>query len=150
MDNAYALYADETRKADDRAFFMKVRDVFRAALNPEVFATIADQMREATQKKLTGSIEGAVTVLQKQNSLSDSERGSILQHLIQGSDLSLYGLSQAVTRTAEDVDSYDRATELEQLGGNLLILPNNAWKQIAEAKPEDAIPTKRGRKAKAA
>ena len=41
----------------------------------------------------------------------------MLRHLIEGGDLSAYGLVNAVTHFAQDVDDYDRATEFEALGG---------------------------------
>lgn len=39
----------------------------------------------------------------------------------------------AVTRTAQDVESYDRATELEELGATVMTLPSAQWKQLASA-----------------
>ena len=41
----------------------------------------------------------------------------------------------AVTRTAEDVASYDRATEIETLGYRLIELPQREWGAISNAKP---------------
>ena len=41
----------------------------------------------------------------------------------------------AVTRTAEDVESYDRASELEALGGAVVDLHARDWQQIATARP---------------
>ncbi len=38
------------------------------------------------------------------------------------------------TRTSQDVESYDRASELEQLGGQILELAPSQWRTIAEAK----------------
>jgi len=33
----------------------------------------------------------------------------------------------------EDVESYDRATDFERMGGQLIELPANDWRRIAEA-----------------
>lgn len=38
-----------------------------------------------------------------------------------------------MTRTAQDVESYDRATELETLGGQILTLDRSQWQVLAEA-----------------
>lgn len=48
-------------------------------------------------------------------------------HLVQGGDLSKWGLSNAVTRTAEDAADYDRCTELERIGWNVVDLPASAF-----------------------
>ena len=54
-----------------------------------------------------------------------------MPHLIRGGDLSAWGLANAVTRTAEDVPDYDRATELEAAGGRVIELAPADWKAIA-------------------
>ena len=72
-------------------------------------------------------------VLQKKAGLTDDERGGIMRHLITGGDLSQWGLANAVTRHSQDVAGYDRATELEVLGGTIIELDPRDWKAIAEA-----------------
>jgi hypothetical protein len=47
--------------------------------------------------------------------------------------MSGYGLVNAVTQYAQYVEDYDRATELEALGGKLLDLPTRHWQEIAHA-----------------
>ncbi len=42
-------------------------------------------------------------------------------------------MSNAITRTSQDVDEYDRATELERDGSRVLSLPASTWKAIAKA-----------------
>lgn len=48
--------------------------------------------------------------------------------------MSAWGLANAVTRAAQDVESYDRSQELEAVGGDIIELPQNAWREIASAK----------------
>ena len=62
--------------------------------------------------------------------ITDDESTGILQHLIEGNDLTLYGLSNAVTRHSQDVESYDRATELESIGYNILTMQPALWNRI--------------------
>src|SRR5229473_2471491 len=47
--------------------------------------------------------------------------------------LSQYGLINAVTRTAEDAKSYDRASELEMAGATVLDLKPTEWRDLALA-----------------
>ncbi len=61
-----------------------------------------------------------VEVLGNRYILNKNERASILRHFIMGNDFSQYGLVNAVTRSSQDVADYNRATELERLGGVLL------------------------------
>jgi hypothetical protein len=75
----------------------------------------------------------AVEVLGNRLSLTQDEQSSVLRHLIEGGDLSQYGLINAVTRTAEDAKSYDRATELEMAGAVVLDLKPTEWRDLALA-----------------
>jgi len=42
-------------------------------------------------------------------------------------------LHSAVTRAAQDLESYDRATELEYIGGKIIELPQTDWERLAVA-----------------
>lgn len=131
--NIIELLSDEAIRADDTAILLKTRDVVRSAFDSVRFNGHLDKMRAAAEDKLVGNPAEAVKVLAKQQSLNEFEQGSILRHLIAGGDISRWGLLNAVTRTAQDVESYDRATELETLGGNILNLERSAWRNLAEA-----------------
>lgn len=129
----YELFSDATLKADDRAFYMKVQDTVRAAVNMTTFSTIVNQMRESTERKIEGHPAKTVELTAKEYSLTNDESSGVLSHLIQGGDLSAYGLLNAITRTSQDVDSYDRATELERIGSEVLTMPAGKWKTLATA-----------------
>ena len=63
-------------------------------------------------------------------SFVEEESSGVLQRLIEGNDLTLYGLSNAVTRHSQDVEDYDRATALEGIGYNILSMPARQWSRI--------------------
>jgi DNA-binding phage protein len=131
---AMELFSDETMQADDKALLLKLRDMVRAASDIAKFTQIVERMREATERKIEGNPVTAVEVLGDKLSVNQEERSGILTHLIQGGDLSAYGMMNAVTRTSQDVGNYDRATELEAMGSQVLSLPQSSWKEIALAR----------------
>jgi hypothetical protein len=133
LEAAAEFFRDSTRKQDDKAFWMKVNDVVGASLSEITFGKIVKRWQEATEQKITGKLEKVVEVTAKKFSLNDTEQSGILRHLIEGRDLSAYGLLNSITRMSQDVESYDRATELERLGPKVLELPQSQWKEIAEA-----------------
>lgn len=131
---AEELYQDETRKADDKAFWMKVRDIVKGSLQRDVFERIAKKMTLAASEEMAGDPVKVVEVAQKRFGMSEDERGGVLRHLIKGGDLTKWGMVNAITRTSQDIASYDRATELERLGGQVLELPKNEWDVIGGAR----------------
>lgn len=128
------MSSDDTLKADDRAFFLKVQDTVRAAVDIAKFSTVVKRMQEATEQKIEGNPVAAVELLSEKFGYSKEEKSGVLTHLIQGGDLSAYGLMNAVTRTSQDVEDYDRATDLERDGSKVLSLPASSWKAISMAK----------------
>jgi hypothetical protein len=65
--------------------------------------------------------------------LSENEQSGVLRHLVNGGMLTGYGLVNAVTEFSQTVGDYDRATELEMLGGKLIELPQGEWQRLAAA-----------------
>jgi len=135
MEDAENLqfYRDETRQADDRAFWLKVRDVVDATLTPDKFRLIVEKMQRATDQKITGDPVEAVEVIKTRFALSDDEGAGVLRHLINGGDLSAYGVANALTRQSQDIRDYDRATDFERMGGIVIDLPRQDWQAIATA-----------------
>ena len=129
----YEMLSDETRAADDRAILLKVRDVVKASLDEAVFKRTVERLRQAAGERIEGDPAKAVELLSNKFSFSQGETGGVLRYLIEGGDLSQYGMIQAVTRLAQDPDDYDRATELEAAGGRILDLPAAQWREIKMA-----------------
>jgi Domain of unknown function (DUF932) len=126
------LLSDETRTADDRAFFLKVRDVAKAALDEGAFRRQLDRLKAAAGAPIANpALDLVVEVTAKRFGLSEGEGAGVLAHLIRGGDLSQWGLVSAVTRFSQDVADYDRATELERIGGRLVELPKADWARLA-------------------
>lgn len=134
LTQAVQFFRDDTKQASDRAFFLQVRDTVAAVLTPERFQPLVDKMRRAFENPFAATdVEPIVEEVTKRWTLHDGERKSVMAHLIAGGDLSQYGMMNALTRTAQDVQDYDRATELEIAGGDVLQLTNGAWRKLVEA-----------------
>lgn len=132
-ESARELFSDEAMQADDRAFWLKARDIIKGALSQDLFERLVNEMQQAGQQRIQGHPAKAVEQLANKMQLTQKEEGGILQHLIEGADLSMLGMSQAVTRTSQDIDSYDRATELERMGHQIITLERKEWEEIATA-----------------
>ncbi len=127
------VFKDDTLQADDRALFLKVRDVVEAAVSEATLRLMGDKLRKTTGIRLAGDPVKTVEVLANRYGLNEDERSGVLRDLIEGGQLSGYGLINAVTHYSQQVEDYDRATELEALGGRLIELPAGEWRALAEA-----------------
>jgi hypothetical protein len=132
-NDAHKFLSDATKYQQDKAFFMAMADVVRGTLTEVTFNRMLEPLLESMAVKLEGHPEAAVEMVGRRMDLGEGEQEDILRYLIDGGDLSIWGLSNAVTRYAQDTDSYDRATELEGIGGDIISLPKSDWHEIAVA-----------------
>lgn len=127
----FSIYRSETIEADDKAFLMKLEDSVKAAVDQARFAAIVNKMREAMEATMEAKVVPQVVELaSKEYGITEAEGKGILGHLIAGGDLSLYGLANAVTRQAQDVESYDRSTELEATGYKIITMAPALWRNL--------------------
>ena len=130
MEDSFFLYSDETKEAEDKAFMLKLRDTTLAAIEEARFAQIVGKLEESNNARITGRVHDVIELTGKAFDLNQPEQDSILNYLIQGGNLSLYGLSNAITRASQDVESYDRATTLEGIGWQVATMEPTQWREI--------------------
>ena len=131
VEEGVTVYKDDTLCADDKAFFLRVRDVVEAAVSEVGFRSAMQKMRRTQDIPLKGDPVKTVEVLAQRYALNDTERTGVLRHLVTGGDLSGYGLVNAVTHFSQEVEDYDRATEFEVLGGKLIDLSKSEWTELS-------------------
>lgn len=130
-DNEIFYYSKETVETDDKAFLLKIKDSVRAAVDETRFRMAVEDMRIAKSTPMnTTDVPEFVRLTSRTFGITENEEKGVLQHLIEGGDLSLYGLANAVTRFSQDVESYDRATDLESIGYKILTMPKKQWSRI--------------------
>jgi len=133
-DENYLLYRPATLAADDRAFLLKVQDTVRAAVDEVAFHQVLDVMREAKNARInTADVPGVVKLTAREFALTEEEGNGVLQYLIEGNDLSCYGLANAVTRHSQDIENYDRASDLEVIGYNVMSMTRAQWNRLNQA-----------------
>lgn len=132
-EDVYEMLTDETLAADDNAFLLKARDVVMATLSETTFQKLLGKMKEAAGEKIDGDPRKAVEAVTELLSLNETESGSVLRNLIEGGDLSRWGVANAVTALANDTDDFDRGDELQGFGGRIVELGKAEWKEIAKA-----------------
>jgi hypothetical protein len=134
IDVDYSVLSDSTIEADNRALMAKIQDVTRATLDEAKFGGIVDTMREAQGLEVTGKdIPKVVELAGKEYGLLEKEIEDVLSHFITGGEINLFGISNAVTRASQDIESYDRATTLEEIGWGLLNMGTEKWGALNKA-----------------
>lgn len=127
----FMLASQEVLTEADRTFLTELQETVRSATDEEQFSQIVTLMQSAKHQAMnTADIPAVVHTAGRDFGITDTEQNGVLQRLIESDDLSLYGLANAVTRHSQDVESYDRATDLEGIGFNILSMPPRQWTRI--------------------
>lgn len=133
-DATWQILADDTRRADDAAFWLKVRDITASAFNEEAFRAAIAQLRKTAENPIkSDDLPAVVSMVVEQLDLPKPTSNGILKALAAGGDMSQWGLSSAITRVAGEQADYELATQMERAGGQVLALAERDWSKIAAA-----------------
>ena len=133
IENDGIIYQQDTIEAATQLALLQIRDAVTTFADPKWFDGFVETLRKATETPLVERPVKAVEVLAKTVGFTQEEGESILERLIREGDYSKYGMLNAVTNLANDTDSYDRASELEFIGGQILDLSPTQWERVAVA-----------------
>jgi hypothetical protein len=86
-------------------------------------------MREAAHRPMLNP-SATVTLAATKLGLGEDEKTGVFDRLIKDGDFTQWGLVNAITRYSQDVDSYERANDLEGFGGEILAMDAPAWKNM--------------------
>lgn len=117
------VFSDETKQAEARMTWLKVRDMIRATFDAEKFGEWINAMNKAASTPIMGEIEKVVPNALTKYEIDDTSRAAIMRKLFESRDYSQYGLSQAITYTAHLEDlagNGESASELENVGGEVM------------------------------
>lgn len=130
----YEVLSDESRALEDRTIISQVSDVMRAMGSKEFSDKLGDKLRAAAHTERVERPTAAVDLAVKELDLKESERDSILETFIADRDYTQWGLASAVTAQANDEQiSYERACELEDIGGKILSMQLQQWSKFVHA-----------------
>lgn len=142
-------YSAKSNRLADQTLLSQLSDVIRKTVDSNKFDQLLNRYRTTAEQKITGFVPEVVEVTAKKFGLAETEKQSVLRKLIEGLDMTQYGLIQAVTAAAQDDEvSYTRSVELETIGGDILNLPAREWINISasEPKPTAAISKARNKR----
>jgi len=128
----YEFFKDDTRRANDDAFYLRLRDIVDEALKPETFREQTDRFQEAHGRKIKRSVEDTITAIGDRFSISEQEKKAVMEALFDEGEKSQWGLANAITASAK-LQPYDRQVELERVGADIVEMNGDEWQKMAVA-----------------
>lgn len=129
--DASMLLSNETMQKEDELIVSASRDVLRHLSSPEFTQQIGVKLRALKDRAPVKSAAGAVESVCKELRMSETESASVLESFIKDQDYSQWGMVNAVTQVANGVESYNRSSQIEELGSKVINLNAMQWNRIA-------------------
>jgi hypothetical protein len=124
------FFSAETLTMDNEVFIRKLRETVEHSFNELDFQETLKQISFTADNKIVEEIPKVIKEVTKRYDLSKGEGDSLLKNLINGGDLSQWGLGNAVTQMANEVKDYDRAMDYQKIGGQIIELGPNEFRAI--------------------
>lgn len=137
-DDVQELLSQKTLQMTDAAFFAQVKDLVIASMEPQMFESQVNRLREAAKQPIKNFDIPEVVELSMKAIGVDGEnvKQNIIQYLANGADgagLTKWGLANGFTYAAQQEDvSYDDSIHLERAGAKIIDLHPNQWKRISD------------------
>lgn len=116
------IYTAETRAAEAKAIMLKARDAIRAAFEPAKFREMVARAKSAQEDKIEKPIS-AVDLVVEAGQFNNEHKEALLSYFMQDYDQTRFGLAQAVSRLAQDIEDGDDAAEMERFAGKIIKEP---------------------------
>jgi len=136
----YGVYSDDTLQLEAAALIGKLRDSVKATFDEERFASLTGKMKAAAEVPIgTKNVPGFIELAATQFGIEKGKESNlVMEAFITDHDYSLYGLANAVTKAAQSVESYDRSTEMEEIGYEILTSPVKSLLSLVK-RAEEAV-----------
>jgi len=117
------IFSEETIAADSKAIMCKMTDAIKACFNPAVFQKHI-MLRVGAQKDIIEAPTMAVDNVVKALDINEDDRDRLLSYFVKDYAMTRDGLSQAVSRMAQDeFDNVDKSADFEAYAGKLIEQP---------------------------
>lgn len=127
----------EEQDADIEVVIARLRDLAAQSRNKAVFESVVENYREAAgdlppfELKDRDAVRALVHRSGSALFITKDEQELVYNNLVADRDISRWGLANAITRSAQDVKSYDRATILETIGGKVIEMGSREFQRWA-------------------
>ena len=126
-------YQDDTLEAMHVVLKKQLRDHVEDCTSQRQFDRTVQKIQQAADDVDQRDPEEVLLGLGKKYSLADAEVKKAKRSLFEGGDFSRWGFANAVTHLANTSDNYDRASDLQETGGNIIQMPSREWATMAKA-----------------
>jgi hypothetical protein len=124
-------WSSETINLENQAIWSAVRDVIGQTFDPANFATVVEKLKgnaETPVKEPVKAVENVVTAI----GLTDATKEMLLKNFLDEKDFSQWGMTNALTATAKQLEAPDDQVNLETRASDIALMPPEAFIKVIE------------------
>lgn len=115
-------FSKETQIAENATLWLQVRDIIHGTFDPVVFKKWVREISAGTEVEIESPVYAVDNVIETFG-INESLKNDLLNHFSREGDMTQWGLANAVTRTARDLDDPEKVIEMEMIGGQVAVMP---------------------------
>ena len=124
------ILEDRFKQAELASIRATIAEATGMALKSEHYGKLQRWMEESAARQITAEDAGAVIdVVGQRVGLTKNEVEKVKVHF-DSNDTTQFGIQAAITRLAQDVDSYDKRIALEAAGGQVAVMSDRVWESV--------------------
>jgi hypothetical protein len=111
----------------------RMRESLELSMTQGAFSRTLSTLREAADAPVPSServLETLMPLIGKRLELTENEVAQVRENFLSDESFDRWGLANAITKVANTHDSYDRALELQSIGGNVMTLGLRAFNDL--------------------
>ena len=124
-DTGIIKFSQETQIAENATLWLQVRDIIRGTFDPVIFKQWVNQLKMGTEVEIEDPVYAVDNVIETFG-ISDDMKNELLNHFSREGDMTQWGLANAVTRTARDMEDPEKIIEMEVIGGQVAVMSQSA------------------------
>ena len=128
-DRSYDVFQDDTMEAELRSLQLRLRDVVAAALTESAFEAEVAKLRDAAGDAIRDPDQTIENVTQRYG-LPEASKTPLLVNMAEEHNMNRYGLANAITNWAKDLDDRDAQYETERIGAKLIDVSKREWSDM--------------------
>jgi len=128
VDDSYDVFSDSTKRKSTEAFWSQVGDVIEMVLDEERFAARLVYYRDAMEDESPERPGKLVESICSKFNIPVEDRESVLERYMRSGQETRWGIANAITSYAQQLDDYDTRTDLEVVGHNIV---TSSWSDLA-------------------
>lgn len=130
-DDGWIALSSATQMLKTRAMIAELAEYLETMASKEMFEKTLNTLRDVADQELPAEPTLVVESLAARYGMNKPESESALIALAESRDYSRWGLANAVTVLANNANSYDRAMDLETLGGRVMQMNAREYGELA-------------------